>query len=81
MEINSAIGNHHDQATENSDPTLRITCLANELAKTWGVGQCQQPTQCEMTAKWLSETDDHLAEELQAQAGEQFGELKSLLSS
>ena len=80
-EITSAIGNHHDDATETCEPILRVTSLANELAKTWGVGQSQEPTQSETTLKWLTEIGPDAAEQLQAQACEQFGELKSLLIS
>jgi putative nucleotidyltransferase with HDIG domain len=80
-EITSAIGNHHADITEHSEPILRITSLANELAKTWGMGQSQEPAQSESTLNWLTETGPDAVGQLQAQACEQFGELKSLLSS
>ena len=80
-EITSAIGNHHDDVTETCEPILRVTSLANELAKIWGVGQSQEPTQSETTLKWLAEIGPDAVKQLQAQACEQFVELKSLLSS
>ena len=77
----SAIAKHHDEISETCDPMLRRTWLANELAKDWGVGQPQEPTQCERTAKWLTDAGPAVVEDLQMQACEQFGELQSLLSS
>lgn len=80
-EINSAIGNHHNVVTDGCEPILQVTSLANGLTKSWGVGQSQETIQCESTLNWLAATAPDAVEELQAQAHEQFGELKSLLSS
>ncbi len=79
-EISNVIANHHCVG-ESLDPILKITCLANELAKSWGVGQSQQDTQCETALSWLTQTGPELVDELQSQADDQYGELRSLMAS
>ena len=78
-QINTAITDHHQPINESSHALLRITSLANELAKIWGIGQTADATQCETTTRWLSSSEEKTLEELQAAASLQFKELKSLL--
>jgi len=81
LQINQAIAEHHRQIDENSNPISRITSLANELAKTWGIGQEASLTECETTLTWMSEQSPETMEEYQAEASQNFFELKSLLSN
>jgi putative nucleotidyltransferase with HDIG domain len=81
LQINRAIANHHQAVDESSESLLRITALANQLAKIWGIGQTEDPSQCETTAQWLGSTDPETLEELRAAAGQQFLDLKSLLAN
>ena len=81
IEIQSAIGGHHQDITQTCDPLLHITRLANELSKIWGIGQASDPIQSETSETWLAETDPVVIEELRGQADEQFRDLKTLLSS
>jgi putative nucleotidyltransferase with HDIG domain len=79
-EINSAIEHHHC-LDEPCSPTLKVTSLANELTKIWGVGQTQTSSACETTQAWLADLDEPTINTLQEQASTQFTELKSLLVS
>jgi putative nucleotidyltransferase with HDIG domain len=80
-QINQAIAQHHTPIDETTDPILRITALANELAKTWGIGQEACPTECEMTLHWIDQQSPEALEEYRGEASRSFSELKSLLSS
>lgn len=77
--INSAIGNHHSELDASSNPVCRVTRLANELAKTWGIGQTSRLSVCHETQAWMEQCCPRELEKLQEQASEQCCELRSLL--
>ena len=79
-EINTAIENHHC-LEEPANPVLKVTSLANELTKIWGVGQAEKSSSCETTNAWLADLDEPTVEYLREQASAQFADLKSLLAS
>jgi putative nucleotidyltransferase with HDIG domain len=79
--INQAIATHHCKMDETTLPLSRITSLANELAKNWGVGQRECQTECETTLAWMSEQRAESLEDYQAEAARNFHDLKTLLSS
>lgn len=79
--INSAIANHHSELAPETDPLSRVTRLANELAKSWGVGQVSDDACCSETQSWIASCDKEELEQLQTQANEQFDELRSLMTS
>jgi HD-like signal output (HDOD) protein len=80
-QINQDIAQHHTPIDETTDPILRITALANELAKTWGIGQKACPTECETTLDWIDQQTPDALEEYHVEAARNFSELKSLMSS
>ena len=77
-DINLAIANHHCVG-DSCEPVLKVTSLANELAKAWGIGQTEQDVLSESAKAWLSELDDEPS--LREQAASQFADLKSVLAS
>ncbi len=78
--INLAIANHHSELDPSADPLSRVTRLANELAKNWGVGPVCDHTCCSETKAWTDSCGKEELEQLQAQANEQFGELRALMT-
>lgn len=80
-QINQAIAEHHCPVDETTQPLSRITSLANELAKNWGIGQQECLTECETTLNWISEQSPEELEAVQIEASQNFSELQSLLSN
>jgi putative nucleotidyltransferase with HDIG domain len=79
--IVTAISNHHSDLDASADSLCRVTQLANELARYWGLGQERCQTRCADTQLWIDRCGNQELEQLEAQASEQFAELKALMTS
>jgi putative nucleotidyltransferase with HDIG domain len=75
--IAETISTHHrEHGTSVSDLTL-VTILANNLAKSWGLGQPIPPDELPIE-RWIETSDPEVVEKLRSNAEEQFKTLKSL---
>ena len=77
--ICNAITYHHEDECIDELSLVEVTRLANELSKEWGIGQTEQPTQCEHTIKWVESASNEHQETIRTNAANYFTELSALL--
>lgn len=76
-----AISQHHNPSEAQTCDLTRVTQLANQLSKTWGVGQPESEVEVEWTDPWLEGCDEEELETVKEMAMEQFAEVQALLVS